>query len=237
MFGPERHTTDQEPRDGTVVSLRSARRAQVRSGRPGDVHASHSDSSGASSARFAKPVRAGVLTEAELSAIEATYAEGITAAQIVMVFTSRGIKFSEATFRKYVQQGLLPRSKRVGRKGKFRGSLGMYPAKTVRRINAVKDWMASGFTIEQIQGQFLLYTDIVETLAEGFDELWERLATDAAALTDEALRRALTKDLQDLQRDAAQLTRRVADATKRLAAPRGELTRRTGAAGSAEDLL
>src|SRR4029077_4261491 len=85
---------------------------------------------------------------------------------------------SEASFRKYVQQNLLPRSRRVGRKGKHRGSLGVYPAKTVRRINTVKRLMADGFTIEEIQGQFLLYTDLVEGVAEHFAELGTRLAAD-----------------------------------------------------------
>ena len=35
------------------------------------------------------------------------------------------MKFSEATLRKYVQLGLLPRSVRVGRKGKHQGSQGI----------------------------------------------------------------------------------------------------------------
>jgi hypothetical protein len=56
-----------------------------------------------------------LLKEEELRAIESVYPDGITAVQIVEVFTGRGIKFSEASFRKYVQQNLLPRSKRVGR--------------------------------------------------------------------------------------------------------------------------
>ena len=42
------------------------------------------------------------LSDAELRAIEDAYPNGITAAQIVEVFTSRGVKFSEASFRKYV---------------------------------------------------------------------------------------------------------------------------------------
>ena len=74
------------------------------------------------------------LREEELRAIETSYGAGLTAVQIVDAFTSRNIKFSEASFRKYVQLGLLPRSKRVGRKGKHKGSMGMYPAKTIRLI-------------------------------------------------------------------------------------------------------
>ena len=131
----------------------------------------------------------------------ATYAEGITAVQIVDVFTSRGIKFSEASFRKYVQQGLLPRSRRVGRKGKHRGSLGVYPAKTVRRINTVKQLMADGHTIEEIQGQFLLYTDLVEGVAENLAELWTRLDRRRRAPRAQAASRALERELAELRRD------------------------------------
>ncbi len=129
-------------------SCRSARidvRSSWTSASPRRRRAEHGRLLGATS-------RAHLLKEEELRAIEGTYAEGITAVQIVDVFTSRGIKFSEASFRKYVQQGLLPRSKRVGRKGKHRGSLGVYPAKTIRRINSVKQLMADGYTIEEIQG-------------------------------------------------------------------------------------
>ncbi|TMQ13600.1 MAG: MerR family transcriptional regulator [Deltaproteobacteria bacterium] len=156
--------------------------------------------------------------------------------QIVDAFTSRGIKFSEASFRKYVQQGLLPRSRRVGRKGKHRGSLGVYPSKTVRRINAVKQLMVDGYTIEEIQGQFLLYTDLVEGVAEHLAELWSRLGGDAAKL-DPALRRELEHQLAEARRDGDRLVERLGELTRRFAAPRTDSLRLAGAAGGAEDLL
>ncbi|MGE0872085.1 MAG: MerR family transcriptional regulator [Kofleriaceae bacterium] len=180
--------------------------------------------------------RSSLLKDDELKAIEGTYADGITAVQVVDVFTSRGIKFSEASFRKYVQQGLLPRSRRVGRKGKHRGSLGVYPAKTVRRINAVKQLMADGYTIEEIQGQFLLYTDLVEGVAENLTELWARLGGDVARL-DVAARREVERDLGDARRDGERLVERLEQITRRVAAPRTDSLRLAGAAGSAEDLL
>jgi len=182
------------------------------------------------------PSRGELLSNDELLVIEATYADGITAAQIVEVFTSRGIRFSEASFRKYVQQNLLPRSRRVGRKGKNRGSLGVYPAKTVRRINAVKQWMASGYTIEEIQGQFLLYTDLVETIAESLAELRERLAADATALPTED-RKAIERALADLAKDEARLVARLDELARRVTTPRTDQIRLAGAAGGAEDLL
>jgi DNA-binding transcriptional MerR regulator len=182
--------------------------------------------------------RGELLADDELATIEETYKDGLTAVQIVEVFTRRGVKFSEASFRKYVQQGLLPRSRRVGRKGKHRGSLGLYPAKTVRRINAVKRLMIEGHTIEEIQGQHLLYTDLVENIGEGLIELLDRLDADAAGPSSSPERRkALHKDLVETRRMSDELTRRLTDLARRAAAPRNDRMRRTGAAGSAEDLL
>jgi len=177
-----------------------------------------------------------LLSEEQLRAIETTYPEGLTAVQLVDAFTSRGIKFSEASFRKYVQQGLLPRSKRVGRKGKHKGSLGVYPAKTVRRINAVKRLMVDGFTIEEIQGQFLLYTDLVEGVGENLIELCERLTRDAERL-DAGLRRDVLKELTEVRKDGDDIVERLTALTRRVAAPRTDSLRLAGAAGGAEDLL
>lgn len=180
--------------------------------------------------------RTSLLQEEELRAIESTYSHGITAAQIVEAFTSRGIRFSEASFRKYVQQGLLPRSVRVGRKGKNKGSLGLYPAKTVRRINAVKQWMADGHTIEQIQEQFLLYTDLVEGVSENLETLWTRLGDDAQKLPERD-RREVDKDLADARREGDRVLARLDQLTRRVAAPRTDSLRLATAAGGAEDLL
>jgi len=182
--------------------------------------------------------KGGLLSEEELAAIEGTYREGITAVQIVEVFTSRGVKFSEASFRKYVQQGLLPRSRRVGRKGKHRGSLGVYPAKTVRRINAVKQLMNDGHTIEEIQADFLQYTDLVENLAEGFAELFSRLQRDTESdRLDASLRKTLARELAEARRVADDVMRRLESLSRKAAAPATDRIRRSGAAGSAEDLL
>jgi hypothetical protein len=178
----------------------------------------------------------GLLDDAALHAIETSHADGLTAVQIVGVFTSRGVKFSEASFRKYVQQGLLPRSRRVGRKGKHRGSLGLYPAKTVRRINRVKQLMADGHTIEEIQGEFLAYTDLIETITESLTDLWSRLADDLED-AEPALHRELSHELAEVHRDGDRLVDRLSSLERRIAAPRTDTHRLAGAAGSAEDLF
>jgi hypothetical protein len=183
-----------------------------------------------------EPGRGDLLTDDELRAIEDTYRDGLTAVQIVEVFTRRGVKFSEASFRKYVQQGLLPRSKRVGRKGKHRGSLGVYPAKTVRRINSVKRLMIEGYTIEEIQGEHLLYRDLVEGITEGLAELFVRMAAEQPEAGSDR-QRAFQRDLAEARRAADDLTKRLEDLARRATAPRADKHRRSGAAGSAEDLL
>lgn len=213
---------------GAVVPFRSRERAL-------DTTVSRRRDDG-DPAMSAAPSRSSLLKEDELRAIEATYPDGLTAVQIVDAFASRGIKFSEASFRKYVQQGLLPRSRRVGRKGKHKGSLGVYPAKTVRRINRVKQLMADGYTIEEIQGQFLLYTDLVEGVAEHLGELWTRLGGDIARC-EPPLRKELERELGDTRRDGDRVVERLEALTRRVAAPRTDNLRLAGAAGGAEDLL
>jgi len=55
-----------------------------------------------------------LLQEKDLIQIERTHPDGLTSAQIIGIFQARGARLSEATFRKYVQLGLLPRCRRVG---------------------------------------------------------------------------------------------------------------------------
>jgi DNA-binding transcriptional MerR regulator len=212
-----------------VVPFRGHRRAFL-------VDVAHRKDDDAPSAKSGSSSTSSLLKDEELRAIEGVYAEGVTAVQIVEVFTARGIKFSEASFRKYVQQGLLPRSRRVGRKGKHRGSLGVYPAKTIRRINTVKQLMADGHTIEEIQGQFLLYTDLAEGVAEHLTELTNRLATDLAK-SDVPNKKALERELLDARRDGDRVVEKLTELTRKVAAPRTDRLRLAGAAGGAEDLL
>lgn len=180
----------------------------------------------------------GLYTEDELDELELMFADGITAVQAVELFVSRGVRLSEASFRKYVQQGLLPRSRRVGRKGKHRGSMGMYPAKTVRRINEIKRFMADGYTIEEIQAQFLRFKNVLETLQEGFKELFSRFEEEMAEPRfDRQTRRSVERDMADAKRAAEQLLEQLDSIAYRVGRPRGEEYRNAGAAGSAEDLL
>jgi hypothetical protein len=230
LFSRHHRAAHGESPTGTVVPFRGHRRPVLV-----DIARRRDDEAPASSGGGS---RAGLLSEEELRALEGVYAEGITAVQIVEVFTARGIKFSEASFRKYVQQGLLPRSKRIGRKGKHRGSLGVYPAKTIRRINTVRSLMDDGNTIEEIRGQFLLYTDLAEGVAEHITELTNRLATDIASSDLPKLEKnALERELADVRKDGERVAEKLEELTRKVAAPRTDRLRLAGAAGGAEDLL
>jgi len=70
-----------------------------------------------------------------------------------------------------VQLGLLPRSVRVGRKGKHRGSCGLYPSHVIRRVNVVKGMMAQDRTIEEIQRSFARFKDDIESVEKHLREL------------------------------------------------------------------
>jgi hypothetical protein len=94
------------------------------------------------------------IDQATLEQIEREHDRGLTSAEILAVFAEHGIPLSEATLRKYVQIGLLPRSVRVGRKGKHQGSQGLYPVGVVRQILRIKAMMAQSYTIEQISANF-----------------------------------------------------------------------------------
>src|SRR5271156_2133492 len=127
------------------------------------------------------PALRGLLEEREIEEIERTWPNGLTSRQIVDVFETRGIHFSEATLRKYVQLGLLPRSVRVGRKGKHRGSCGLYPAHVIRRVNVGKGMMASARTIEEIRGSCARFRDETEPVENALRYLMAGFEREAKA--------------------------------------------------------
>ncbi|MBX3248907.1 MAG: MerR family transcriptional regulator [Myxococcales bacterium] len=110
--------------------------------------------------------------EEELEELEKGHPEGLGVQEIVEAFTAKGERLTEATFRKYVQLGLLPRSRRVGRKGKNRGSLGLYPATTVRQLAHLRHLMGLGFTIDEIQREFLFVRGDIEALGRQLERVY-----------------------------------------------------------------
>lgn len=118
------------------------------------------------------------LREDEFDALEAQFEDGVTAAQVVSVFANKGDKFSEATFRKYVQLGMLPRSRRVGVRG--RGSRGLYPVSTIRQLAHIRRLLSQGFSIDEIQREFLFVRGDIESLGQQLDRVYNAIEGAAA---------------------------------------------------------
>ena len=166
------------------------------------------------------PVAEPLLSERDIRDIERAQPQGLTSKQIVDLFESRGARLSEATFRKYVQLGLLPRSRRVGKKGKHQGSCGIYPPQTVRRINAIKRLMASSYTIEDIQRSFLRFQNEIETVEAGIRELFTGFEQELQAPHfDRERKRTLARELDDARRTAGDLVRQIASLDRQIARP------------------
>ncbi|MBI4701721.1 MAG: hypothetical protein HY744_11280 [Deltaproteobacteria bacterium] len=167
------------------------------------------------------------LSEETLVRLEREHEGGLSSADLLGLLADAGIRFGEATLHKWVQLGLLPRSVRVGRKGKHQGSRGLYPVRVVRQILRVKDMMARGLTIEEIQRHFLFVRGDLEhldqTLAKIFDIL-ERLRRERA---DSMTAHAVASDLSRARQLARELVARLESIERRLSAagPSAERTR------------
>jgi len=153
-----------------------------------------------------------------LDRIETEHANGLSSAEILDIFASHGVKFSEATLRKYVQLGLLPRSVRVGRKGKHQGSQGMYPASVVRQIQRIKEMMAQDYTIEEIQREFLFVRGDIEELERTLGKIFETLKGAAKQRRSEISGRAIATDLTTAEGLARELLGKLSMIEERLMA-------------------
>jgi DNA-binding transcriptional MerR regulator len=147
-----------------------------------------------------------ILSPRDVARLRRQHAAGISSREVVRLFESRGARLSESTFRKYVQVGLLPRSRRVGRKGKHTGSTGLYPVEVVHRINLIKRMMAEGMTLEEIRGSFVALRNRLDDVQLGFASLVEELARKAA---EHPHRREMVTELGRAEREVRQALRRI----------------------------
>lgn len=185
---------------------------------PAPRTAASPDSPVVRTAAASAPAR-GLLEDREIDEIERAWPDGLTSRQIVDVFETRGIRFSEATLRKYVQLGLLPRSIRVGRKGKHRGSCGLYPAHVIRRVNVVKGMMAEDRTIEEIQRSFARFKEEIEGVEKNLRNLIASFEREARAPeVDAEGRRELEREIVEAKRAAGELVRRISSLERRISA-------------------
>lgn len=177
------------------------------------------------------------LTEAQIRKIESTFPEGLSSHQIVSAFADNKVRFSEANLRRYVQLGLVPRSRRVGHKGKHLGSHGVYPLRCIRRINAIKKLMAERYTIDEIQAKFLTFKDSIETLDESIDELVRVFREKLEAEAPSPRRDRLSDELRAIEGSAQLLMTGALRLEKLLMAAQGIRRPRGGGAASPTELL
>jgi hypothetical protein len=172
------------------------------------------------------------ITDELLERLEREHPQGLTSQEILDTLASYDVKFSEATLRKYVQLGLLPRSIRVGRKGKHQGSQGMYPATVIRQIQRIRDMMAQNFTIEEIQREFLFVRgdieDLERSIAKVFDALREAARDRRAEVRSETTGRAIANDLATAEQLANDLLAKLTVIEERLMAQAQLQKRATG---------
>jgi DNA-binding transcriptional MerR regulator len=168
------------------------------------------------------------ITDDELEKIERDHPQGITSAEILDIFASRDAKFGEATLRKWVQLGLLPRSVRVGRKGKHQGSQGMYPTSVVRQIQHIKEMMAQDYTIEEIQKEFLFVRGDIEALERTLEKIFGVLKLASRERRSETSGRAIAHDLANAESLAKDLLAKLAMIEDRLMT-QARLTKRASA--------
>ena len=166
------------------------------------------------------PTSMPVIDSAFLTQLERTRPGGLTSVEILDLFARHGVAFSEASLRKYVQLGLLPRSVRVGKKGKHQGSQGVYPVSVVRQILRIKQMMAESYTIEQIQKEFLFMRGDIEQLEKLLDGIFEKLGGVIKQRKGEGTAQVVARDLGDARSLSKELL-------ARLVAIESKLTSRT----------
>ena len=149
------------------------------------------------------------LTAEALYKIESRYCEGITSSQIIDLLSQYGMKISEPTFRKYIQLGLLPRSRRVGVKGKHKGSYGVYPAETVRRIRKIRKMMNKDNTLEDIQKKFVKFENKTDDLESAILAILMRYEKEIKKKQFNLINKEKIKnELQDINQEAHVLIKR-----------------------------
>ena len=148
--------------------------------------------------------------------IEREHSVGISSVQILDLLASLGIRFSEATLRKWVQLGLLPRSIRVGRKGKHAGSQGLYPVGIVRQILQIKEMIAGDLTIEQIQRDVLFVRGDIEELERSLKKVFLSFEKGADNVRSQTVAFGVAHDVTAAKTLAQQLVLRLTAIEQRL---------------------
>ncbi len=166
------------------------------------------------------------LTDEELNELEKIFRDGITTLDVVQIFRERQIRVSEATFRKYIQLGLLSRSHRVGvgGKGRHRGSKGLYPFSVVRQINDIKRMMAEGLTIDDIVRASMKFEREIKQINTGLQRLFSEMHQELSGPHfDVSLRPQVENELQDAETTARTLIQKLETIDRNITNPRPTL--------------
>ena len=161
-----------------------------------------------------------MLDDSALIRLEKSHARGLTSAEILAVFADHELLLSEASLRKYVQLGLLPRSVRVGRKGKHKGSQGIYPVSVVRQILRIKAMMAQNYTIEQIRREFLFVRADLQLLEQTLTQIFAKLERVLKDKKGVSIPQAMTRSITDARSLSRELLSRLRTIESRLTTPR-----------------
>jgi hypothetical protein len=143
--------------------------------------------------------------------LERTHPNGMSVQQIVDACAASGERLTEATFRKYVQLGLLPRSVRVGKKGKHRGSQGLYPTSIVGQVQRIRKLMAQGFTIDEIKSRFSFFSSDIGELAKELGRVMSQL--EGAPQAGDSL---FKREVEEARRLSLLLVEKLRDIERRL---------------------
>lgn len=156
-----------------------------------------------------------LLSAIEIESIETESPEGISSTAIVDLFKVSGERFSEATLRKYVQLELLPKSTRVGARGRHKGSVGLYPIGIVRLINEIKRALQAGSTLEEVRTSSVGLSGEIQTLSRvsgqvlsRLDEAIQKKEGGARGVLGRSLsrhRRSIERQLEELQELASRV--------------------------------
>ena len=158
------------------------------------------------------------MDDTTLERIEREHASGLTSAEILDLFATNAVHLTEATLRKYVQLGLLPRSVRVGRKGKHQGSQGVYPVAVVRQILRIKEMMADNYTIEQIKRDVLFMRSDIQALEATLDSIFETLGRVIKERRTESYAQSVARDVEGAKALSRDLVARLGSIESRLSA-------------------
>jgi len=172
------------------------------------------------------------IDDSVLSGLERQYEAGLTSGALIDLCGAHGIALSEATLRKYVQLGLLPRSTRVGQKGKHQGSHGVYPVRAIRALLRIKEMMAESYTIEEIRRDFLFVRTDIEQLEQTLVSIFKALSRVVEQRRREDGSPLMGRELSELQKQGRQFSSRLASIEARLTrrTRRGQASANTAAA-------